>query len=360
MDNRIKKIQALLKVNDCESLFISNQNNVTYLTGFNGLSAGEREGFLFITPVSAYLLTFPTYYGMYKYGGDNFKTLCITSAKRLHQHLSEIVKRENLATAGFEKENVTVAELESLTQKISLIFKPTSGIVEKFREIKEAEEIKYVKKAAGLTDDTFKIILTKIKTGVSEKELAFEIEFFIKKNGGELAFPPIVAFDKNAAVPHYLPSSVPRLSSGNLILLDFGARIDNYCSDMTRVVFLGTPSVTYEKMYRTTLEAQELALTSLKIGSVASGPDNLAQEYITSKGFPKYPHGLGHGVGLAIHENPRLRFDSPEILKENMVVTAEPGIYLEDIGGVRIEDLVLLKKSGPEILSKSPKNLIIL
>lgn len=358
--NKIVKIRKKLAGLTLDALFISNQYNVSYLTGFTGLSPNEREGFLFVTQNLAYLLTFPTYFGLFKKGGNGFTSLNITREIRMSDHLTEIIKREKINKIGFEKDNLTVSEYESLKTKLPSSFSPTENIVEEERLTKDNDEITKIKSAAKMTDMAFEYIKEKIKKGVSEKDLALELEFFLKKTAGSIAFPPIVAFGKNAAIPHYLSSPNHRLTTNSLILLDFGAKVEGYCADMTRVVFFGSPNNDQVKIYNTVCKAQELALKKIKSELLTHEIDKVARDYIKSAGFPEYPHGLGHGVGLAIHEAPRLKPESLEVLKENMVVTVEPGIYLEGNCGVRIEDLVILTKEGCEILSKSSKEITIL
>lgn len=360
MQKRLDNLRNELKKQRLDSLFITNQNNVTYLTGFEGLSPNEREAFLFVTQKSSYLLTFPTYYGLYCQGGEGFETLNITADKRLHHHLSEIISQQKIRTIGVEKENLTLGEFSSLKIKLSRVLKPTENLVETQRIIKDENEIKLIKKSAEITDRAFSFIKSKIKPGVTEKKLALELEFFLKKNADDIAFSPIVAFDSNAAIPHYLSSHNSRLNSHNLILLDFGAKIKGYCSDMTRVVFWGEPNGREAEIYHMCLKAQQLALDKIKPGIKTEEADEVARDYLIENNYPPYPHGLGHGVGLAIHESPRLKIGSNEILRKNMVVTVEPGIYIEGECGVRIEDLVVLREGGIEILSKSPKNITII
>lgn len=360
MLTRINKVREAISELGLDACFISNQYNVTYLTGFTGLSPNEREAFMLISRHSALLLTFPTYFGLYKQGGLGFSAKNITSSKRLSDHLNDVCKEEKINRVGIEKDNLTIAELESLQKKVKAQFQSTYGITEKFRLLKDKGEIQLVKKAAVITDQAFKFILPHLKKGVSERKLALIIEYFLKEKAGDIAFPPIVAFNQNAAIPHYLPDNKIKLTNNSLVLLDFGAKVNGYCADMTRVVFFGAPSRGQIKIYQTVLNAQEKALSVLKIGLPTKEVDKLAREYILSQGFPEYPHGLGHGVGLAIHEAPRLKNDSLEILKENMVVTVEPGIYLDGDCGVRIEDLVVLTKDGYEVLSKSSKDITIL
>jgi Xaa-Pro aminopeptidase len=238
----------------------------------------------------------------------------------------------------------------------------TKGLVEDLRVIKNETELEDIRKAAKITDCAFDFIKGKIKKGASEKELALELEYFLKKNADEAAFPPIVAFGKNAAIPHYLPTNNQQLTTNNLILLDFGAKIHGYCSDMTRVVFFGEPSSKHKLVYKIVLAAQEEVLKTLNKYTAISGMklDKIARQFIKKHHFPPYPHGLGHGVGLSIHEDPRLKIASKHILRPGMVFTIEPAIYLKGWGGIRIEDLLVIKEKGVEILSRSTKSLVVL
>lgn len=359
MNIKFKKLFKIINSLNLDALFITNQHNVSYLTGFIGLSADEREGFLLVTKKNAHLLLFPTYFGLFEKKRTGFTTVCITQNKRLTNHLNEIIKTEKIKSIGFEEENLTIAEFNSLQNKVKVRWQSIKGTIEDLRVIKDKTELKYISDAARITDSAFEFIKGKIKKGVTEKTLALELEYFLKKNADDIAFSPIIAFNRNAAIPHYLPTNSQQLIANSLILLDFGAKINGYCADMTRVVFFGTPNEKQVKIYNTVLSAQKKALSNLKAGITAHNIDKIARDHIISQGFPEYPHSLGHGVGLAIHENPRLKKDSKVILKENMVVTVEPGIYLPDFCGIRIEDLVLLKGKGIEILSNSSKEIII-
>lgn len=219
------------------------------------------------------------------------------------------------------------------------------------------DAIPSIKKACKLTDAAFKFILKKIKPGISEKEIAFEINDFIKKHGADIAFPSIVAFDKNSVEIHHKPTD-QRLKTKDIILMDFGAKVENYCSDMTRTIFLGKATSEQKKIYQTVLEAQKRAMKQLNNGIKASSVDKIARDYIVSQGYPTIPHSLGHGVGLEVHESPRLSPTSNDILKPGMVFSIEPGIYLPNKFGVRIEDLVALEQDGIKILTHSTKALI--
>ncbi len=347
-------LEKIFRELQIEALLITDPSNIKYLTGFSGVSASQREAFALVTANNTYLLTYPVNLQTNLLQKTFFKILMITSGQTLDQLLIKILSQGKIHTLGFEKENITVGEYNLWSEKVKVNWVPTREIIENLRIIKAEEEIKKIAKAAFLTDKAYTFIKSKIKRGVTEKSLAFELEFYIKKNGGELAFPPIIAFNLHSALPHHQPSNL-RLKNNSLILIDLGAKVEGYCADMTRVLLYGAPDSRQTKIYETILSAQKLACQQLKIGLATSESDQTAREVIKKGGFPEYPHGLGHGVGLDIHEAPRLRHDSREILRENMVVTVEPGIYLEGFCGIRIEDLVVLKKSGLDILSRSPK-----
>ncbi|OGG14654.1 hypothetical protein A2773_02610 [Candidatus Gottesmanbacteria bacterium RIFCSPHIGHO2_01_FULL_39_10] len=360
MEKNLNLLRIELKSLKLDALFLSNQHNVTYLSGFTGLSPNEREGFFLITRKHAYLLTFPTYFYLYKDSPGYFSSLNITREKNIKKHLEEIVYEENIKRIGIEKENLTLSELESLKKDIKTDFVGTENLVENLRIIKTETEISNIRYAAQITDQAFDFIIKNIKKDQTEKDIALAIEFFIKKHADNIAFSPIVAFNDHAAIPHYLPTTNYKLQTKSLILLDFGAKISGYCSDMTRVIFYGTPKDEWLKIYNTVLKSQKLALDAIKPGKTGQEIDSVARNFIIKNGYPQYPHGLGHGVGLAIHESPRLKIDSKDILEESMIVTVEPGIYLEGDCGVRIEDLLIIKRPRTEILSTSTKELIIL
>ncbi|MBM3284210.1 aminopeptidase P family protein [Candidatus Gottesmanbacteria bacterium] len=379
MQKRIAEIVKILNKINIDALFISSQANVTYLTKFAGLDRNEREAFLLITKNCVYLLTFPTLFALYKQN-QNIKAIQIDHKTGLTNLLADFFRKEKIKKAAFEKSDMTVAEFQKLRKKTSFVsWRQTENVIENLRLYKDKQEIDCIKQACRIADRALAFILQHIRQGQTEKELAVELEYFIKRNADDVAFSPIVAFGKNAAVPHYLPSNSQRLKTGSLILFDLGAKVNNYCSDITRVVFFGTPDTKFVKIYNTVLSAQEIAIRHLGGGRMdssrgliprdspevenskksfsfkASVLDKLIKDFIKTQGFPPYPHGLGHGVGIEVHESPRLRIDSKEILLPNMTFTIEPGIYIEDWGGVRIEDLVLLKEDGIEILTKSPK-----
>jgi Xaa-Pro aminopeptidase len=224
--------------------------------------------------------------------------------------------------------------------------------------IKSEEEIQYIKKACKITDQCFKYIIPLLKPGLTEIQVVDLITQFINNQKADLAFPPIAAFNENSSEPHHIPIINSQLSINNLILLDFGAKVSGFCSDMTRVIFLGGPTDQQKKAYQTVLLAQTKAIDLINLGERDCRLlDQLVKEFINDKGHPPYLHSLGHGVGREIHEDPRLSIKRNHLLEPGMVFTIEPGIYLEGKFGIRIEDTVLLTEKGVQLLTKSEKKL---
>lgn len=341
-------------------MFVTNQQNVMYLTGFSGLAPNEREGYLLVTKYHAFLLTFPTYFPLYRQGGEGFVSLNITADKRISSHISDIVQHEALKAIGVEEDNLTISELTSLTKTIAVSFIPVTGFIERHRMQKDDSEIASIRDSARITDSAFSWIIGRIAEGISEYELAIDLMDYFNRYADGYAFNPIVAFNENAAIPHHLPSRTVKVVKQSLIMIDIGAKFAGYCSDMTRIVFFGEPKPEFVAMYETVLHAQEKALSMIKPGVDGAAIDAEIKSRIQSEKFVPYHHGLGHGVGLSIHEAPRMKENRPEILRERSTITVEPGIYTEGLGGVRIEDLVLLKDDGIEILSKTPKKILVI
>lgn len=337
-------------------MLISNPTNIRYLTGFVGVSPEEREAYALVTGDKTQL--FVT--ALYREEGKRFHAKEFSRDNPIEKQLAKLLPTGS--TLEFEEADLTVAEYQKLKKALPRITLVASkNKIEKLRMIKREEEIALIRKAAKITDACFHHILSKLTPGVEEREIAWEIESFFRKSNAESAFSPIVAFSDHSSQPHYSargplaePQGVP-LRGQDIVLLDFGAKVNGYSSDLTRVVFVGKPKEEWKKAYQTVKEAQEAAIKLLRPGVSGAVVDQAARSVITESGFPDYPHGLGHGVGLAIHEAPRLNVKKPETLAAGMVVTVEPGIYKEGAYGIRIEDLILLKKNGIEILSKSPK-----
>lgn len=344
-----------------DALLITDSVNIRYLTGFVGVAPEEREAFVLIAKDKTYLFTNSLYMEQAA-SLPNIELIQISRESPISKELSSLTEKFKIKKLGFEDDNLTVAEFTKLKQVlVDVELVPTRNKIEELRMIKRKDEIENIRLAAKITDQCFKFLTHRIRPGTTESRLAMEIEGFFKYHGAENAFSPIVAFNTHSSQPHYQKRSNDPLRRGSLILLDFGAKVNGYCADMTRVVFIGTPKPEWKKAYETVIGANEKAIDLLKDGERHGATlDAAAKELIAEADFPPYPHTLGHAVGLAIHEAPRLSTKKDEILKPGMVVTVEPGIYIEGQYGIRIEDLVLLKASGMEILSTSSKALTIL
>ncbi len=357
---------------DTDSLLITNPTNIRYLTGFVGVE--QRDAYLMLLPTKAFLLVSPLYQEEAKIVQFNnsflkkqfpkIKTLDInilTPDNRITKQLTNICANEKIQTLSFESENITVSEYEGFKSVVPTL-SPTQNVIEKLRVGKFPNEITSIKKAAKLTDDCFTFIQTKIQKGVTETDLSWEIETFFRKNGAENAFSPIVAFGKNSSQPHYMTPASARgpLAEKSIVLLDFGARVNGYCADMTRMIFVGKPKPEWIKAYNTVLLSQQTAIDNLSSSVSGAEIDRSCRKIIEDAGLPTYPHSLGHGVGLEIHEAPRLTIHNDVTLTKDMVITVEPATYIPNEFGIRIEDLVHIKDNEIAVLSTSTKEVIIL
>jgi Xaa-Pro aminopeptidase len=364
MTSRLTKLKLLLSEKNVDASLISSVPSIIYLTDFTHFSTHEREAFLLITQNNNYIITDARYSHAVRNQIKNFTLLEIGHGKSLDMFLKEIVKKENIKTLGIETTDLTVHEFE----KIKPYIKETKHFsLSPLRILKEKEEIEKIKKACEFGVQTFSNVLKNIKENMSEKELAFILESFIRQQGSEPSFSTIVAFEENAAIPHHKTGD-RRLKTGDLVLLDFGVNYENYCSDMTRTVCFGKATDEKKKIHQTVLEAQEKAASFLnsQLSSIVSGAkaihaselDEVARKHITDKGYPTIPHSLGHGIGLEVHEAPSLSPRSKDELKNGMVFSIEPGIYLNDKMGIRIEDLFAIEDRRLIQLTRSSPLLI--
>jgi Xaa-Pro aminopeptidase len=352
VNTRLDRLRKLMVEKDIEAFVIYKFVNVTYITGFTG-----DDSIALITNDAAIFITDGRYTEQAQKEVKDFEI--VEHKTGINDVLKEYIKKLGIKRLAFE-ENVTYGqyrELKEALEGVELI--PQAGLVESLRMVKDEEEVNLIKKAQNITDRAFEHILNFIRPGMTEKEVALELEYFMKKNGAEdLAFDTIVASGKRSSLPHG-KASEKVIEKGDLVTLDFGCKVSGYCSDMTRTIVVGKASEKQKEIYNVVLEAQQNALYNLKAGITSKEADHLARSVIEEKGYgPYFSHSLGHGVGLEVHEGPSLTFRKEEILKEGSIVTVEPGIYIPDFGGVRIEDMVLLKEDGVINLTNSPKHLI--
>lgn len=355
--NRIQKLRDTIIENGIEGIIIGKRENRFYMSGFSG-----SEGVAVITSDKAILITDSRYTLQAKDQAKDYEVLLIKNGLSPFETAILILESLRVKNVGIESHAITLKAYDDIKRKFPNIdFIKTGGLVEKIRIVKDSQEINTIRAAQKITDTAFSHILELIKPGVSEKDLAIELEYCMKKNGAqETAFDTIFASGPRSSLPHGAPTD-RKLKIGDLITIDFGARYNFYCSDMTRTVLLGKPSEKQLLIYNTVLEAQETAINFIKPGCLGKDVDKIARDIIRQKGFGDFfGHGLGHGVGVEIHEEPRLSPTGNIKLLPGMVITVEPGIYIEDFGGVRIEDMVVVTESGCENLTKSKKELICL
>ncbi|MEC1522707.1 Xaa-Pro peptidase family protein [Neobacillus niacini] len=336
------------------ALLITNGRNRRYLTGFTG-SAGVAV----ITKTEAALFVDFRYVEQANSQVEDFSVIQICGT--VYEEISKMLDRLGVTLLGFEAEDVTYQIFSQYKEKVKAEMVPLTGVIEMLRMIKTKEEIEKIKTAAKIADSAFTRILDFIRPGVTEIEVANELEFYMRKLGAtSSAYDIIVASGQRSALPHGV-ASTKLIETGDMVTLDFGAYYQGYRSDMTRTIAVGEPRAELKEIYNIVFEALSNALAAIKPGITGQEADAFTRDYITEKGYgEQYGHGSGHGIGLDIHEEP---FMSPKcniFLKPGMIVTVEPGIYIPDLGGVRIEDDILITEYGNKIITKSPKELIIL
>ncbi|CQR46799.1 putative peptidase [Paraliobacillus sp. PM-2] len=351
---KIEKLRAVLNENKLDALLITNPFNRRYMSGFTG-----SAGVLLITEEKERLITDFRYTQQASDQAPSFEI--IEHKQPIIKEVASQLRTLGIKRIGFEKSNVTYAMYEQYEKEAEVEWIPTEGMVETIRLIKTEDEISVLKEAARIADAAFEHILTVIKPGVTEIEISNELEFYMRKQGAtSSSFDIIVASGYRSALPHGVASN-KKIENGELVTMDFGALYGGYCSDITRTVAVGEISDQLKEIYDTVLQAQLKGVNGIKAGMTGKEADALTRDYITEKGYGEYfGHSTGHGLGLEVHEQPALSFKSNQFLEEGMIVTVEPGIYVPNIGGCRIEDDIIVKKDGNERLNHSPKELIIL
>lgn len=352
---RVKRLRAKLEGLGLSALLVGSAVNRRYLTGFTGTS-----GAALITESSAFLLTDFRYMTQAPDQAPDFTVL--EHAPDMLETVKTLLRAEGIGRLGFEERHVTFADYRSWSAALSPIeLVPVSSAVEDLRIVKDEREIAVMQEAAKLADDTFAHMLGFIAPGKTELEIALELETFMRKGGATSAsFDTIVASGERSALPHGVASG-RRVGTDEFVKLDFGAYYKGYCSDITRTVVVGKPSDKHRDIYAVVLEAQLNALEHIRPGMTGREADALTRDVIARYGYGEFfGHGTGHGLGMEIHEAPRLSLRSDTVLTPGMTVTVEPGIYLPGFGGVRIEDDVVITGTGIKILTSSPKELTVL
>ena len=336
---------------------IAQPENRQYLSGYTAidLSIAESAGFLLIpasgTPL---LLTDSRYQLQAEQEAAGFEVLSVRTSllKTLHRVLPQLSIRRLLFESHYMLYS-TAEKLKDLGRKLNVNMVPASGMVESLRTVKSAEELRKIRMSVALNEEVFQEVYRKLKPGQTEREVAIAIESAMKLKGAEdVAFPPIVAAGPNGAIPHAVPTDRP-VKEGETIIIDMGLKLNGYCSDMTRTVVLGKPDARTKEVMRITRRAQLNALKIIRAGIAARDADRAARKIINEAGYGRFfGHGLGHGVGLAVHEGPSLNRKRRNKLRPGMVVTVEPGIYIPGWGGVRLENMVVIENDGCAVLNR--------
>jgi Xaa-Pro aminopeptidase len=352
---RLNRLRSEMRVRGLEAVFITNAYNRKYLSGFTG-SAGA----LLITLDKAILLTDFRYRTQAPAQAKYFDI--VEHGPKMIVTVKEMMTKLKIEQLGFEQNEVTYGLYQDYAAELAPVqLLPTDQLVEKLRMFKDESELQIMQEAADLADETFSFIITKLAPGVSEQEIALEMEIYMRKHGAvSSSFDTIVASGERSALPHGVASG-RMLQLNEFVKLDFGAYYKGYCSDLTRTVVLGKPTEKHKQIYDIVLEAQLRTLDKLKPGMTGKEADAVARDVITKAGYGDcFGHGTGHGLGMEIHESPRLSQQSDVILEAGMVVTVEPGIYIPGFGGVRIEDDVVLTEHGIRILTHSTKDFLVI
>lgn len=338
-----------------EAFLITSEENIRYITGFP-----HSEGRVLITEKETLFFVDSRYIEAVTKSVDSCEVVLMTS---FCSQLGEYTEKFGIKLIFTEAEGISVADFSDFCKKVPCEFKAekTDGLLSSLRRSKSTEEKNRILAAQAIAEKAFDHILGFIREGVTEREIALELDFFMLKNGAEcVSFDTIAVSGKNTSLPHGVPGS-KKIKKGDFITMDYGAVIDGYHSDMTRTVAVGEISSKQAQVYETVLQAQNKSLEMLRAGVSGFDADKAARDIIENAGYGKFfGHGTGHGVGLQIHESPRLSPKSNHILGIGDVVTVEPGIYIPDEFGVRIEDMAFITENGFENLTKTPKSLIIL
>lgn len=354
MLKRIEKLRQGMQAQLMDAFFVASPENLRYLTGFTGTA-----GYALITLDHAYFITDFRYVEQAQEQTEGFQI--IQQQGPAADVIAKLIEQDQLSVLGFEDEFLTYAEYSVFEESFDLELAPASGMIEFLREQKDEDEIALIQKACEIADAGFEYILKMIRPGMTEIEVANQLDFYMRSLGASgVSFETIVASGYRSALPHGVASE-KKIAQGDLVTLDFGCVYQGYVSDITRTFAMGDPGDGLKEIYQIVLKAQEAVIEACKPGVTGSQLDHIARQIITDAGFGKdFGHSTGHGIGLAIHEGPNLSASNDRLLKVGNVVTDEPGIYVPGLGGVRIEDDLLVIPDGNRRLTNATKELIIL
>ena len=349
--DRIERLVAGFDGAGIDALLVGTESNRRYLSGFTG-SAGN----LMVTPFRRVLITDGRYTSQAAVQSPDYEV--VTHTGPILEQVAATAAELGTKQIGFDPSTTSVTDFQNLSERLgedcSLVATP--GLVEKLRLIKDEYELAIMRRAIKIADEAHAMVARELVPGKTERELAMQIEQEFRRLGAQKpSFDVIVAAGTNSAMPHYLPGDYV-IGAGDPVVVDFGVILDGYCSDITRTYCSGGRTSQFQEIYTIVLEAEEAALAGVGAGKSGREVDGLARSIITEAGYGEsFGHGTGHGVGIDIHEAPRLAETATDVLEAGMVHSIEPGIYLPEWGGVRIEDLVLVREDGAEILTAAPK-----
>lgn len=352
MPTRLERLRATMAEKGYDAMLVSQPENRRYMSGFTG-----SAGYLVVTGKQAVLFTDFRYTEQAGLQAPAFEVRQLSGG--IASWLPDVLAEGGVKKLAFDANHVTFNMYEGITKALAdkgVDLLPDSETIEIQRAVKEPEEIDAIHRAQDLTGDAYEHVYAMMRPGMTEKQVAWELEKYIREHGGEgLAFETIVAAGPNAARPHHHPSDTP-IREGEPIVLDFGAKVDGYCADMTRTVCLGRQDDQFKKIYDLVLGAQLTAENLIHAGITGEEADGYARKVITDAGHgDHFGHSLGHGIGLYVHEYPRVSQRAANVLEDGMVFSNEPGVYITGWGGVRIEDLLVLENGKPRNITKASK-----
>lgn len=355
---RAEQLLKLLEQKGLDSLFLNNVQNIRYISGYTG-----EDSYILISPKGKWFITDYRYSEQAEKECKDFEVICRNRQEvSLGQCVEQILKEHGLTSMGFERDHINFGMIEDIKDNlVDVEAVPTSGLVEMLRYVKDDHEIDLMRRAAAIADQAFEKLMTVIKVGMTEAEVAIELEYYLKQFGADgIAFDTILLAGARTSMPHGIPSDKV-IEKGDFITIDFGALYKGYRSDMTRTFVMGEASEEQIRLYNSVLEAQKVGVATVQAGISGKEPDDRVKAILERDNYYEYAgKGLGHGVGLNIHERPFLSQICRDQLKENCAITIEPGVYIPGFGGVRVEDTVVVTESGCEILTKTPKELLII
>ena len=350
IERRARKARSRLRSGNLDALLITTPEAIRYYTGFTG-----SEALLLLTKERNFLVVDSRYTSQAR---GECKSTAVIESENKTKEVSGRSRKLGLKRVGFEPWRLSVAQHKELKDAGTVDLVPVPEALERARMVKDADELRLLRKAAAISSESFLETIGSIGVGAGEREIALRLEFQIRKNGAEaIPFPIIVASGKRGALPHG-PASGKRVGRGEFVTIDFGAVYGGYCSDETCTVMVGRPTARQKKVYQTVKDAHDKAISTVRPGVRAGQVDSAARKIIEKAGMGKYfKHGTGHGVGLAVHEEPRIAPKQDVMAEAGMVFTIEPGVYIPGWGGVRIEDTIRVTRQGCETLSSVPKEL---